>query len=431
MTTLIIVGLQWGDEGKGKIVDLLSNQVGHIIRSQGGHNAGHTVVVGDEEYSFHMIPSGILYPHTYCYLGGGVVIEPEHLIKEIEGLEKRGISFEGRFFISKYAHLIFPFHILLDEYTEEQKGKRAVGTTGSGIGPCYADKATRIGMRVVDLLDPQAFKEKLRRALEEKNKLFEMLYDKPCLEFEPIYERYIDYAKKLRPFIADVEHLIHKARTEKKNILVEGAQGALLDINFGTYPFVTSSNTTSGGVLAGSGIGPLQIDKVLGIVKAYTTRVGNGPFPTEFSEDLIDHKQAREFGTTTGRRRRAGWFDAFLVRFGLEMSGVSSIVLTKLDILDTFKEIKICIGYELDGQRLPCPPADPEEFDRVQPIYEVAAGWETSTKDVQVFDDLPINAKKYIRRLERLCDTSVDVLSLGPKRKNTIIINPLINNICQ
>lgn len=428
MTTIIIVGLQWGDEGKGKVVDLLSEKVTHIIRTQGGHNAGHTVIVESEEYSFHMIPSGILYPHTTCYIGGGTVIDPKNLIQEIEGLEKRGISFKDRFLISKYAHLIFPYHALLDQYIEEKKGKKSVGTTGRGIGPCYTDRASRSGLQIADLLSPESFKEKLTIALEEKNTLFQAVYDKPLLDLETIYREYLSLAKRLEPYISDVEHHIHQARTKKAPILVEGAQGALLDLNFGTYPFVTSSNTMSGGVCAGGGIGPLQIDKVLGIVKAYTTRVGNGPFPTEFSQDFIDHKAAREFGTTTGRMRKAGWFDAVLVLYAVEMSGVSSIALTKLDILDTFQEINICVGYILDGKPLKYPPVLAEDLDRVQPIYESVSGWETSTKDATSFSDLPANAKKYIQKLEKLCGVPIDLISVGPKRTNTIIINPLIKN---
>ena len=425
MITIIIVGLQWGDEGKGKVVDLLSEKVTHIIRTQGGHNAGHTVIVDNEEYCFHMIPSGILYPHTICYLGGGTVIEPKNLIQEIEGLEKRGISFKNRFLISKYAHLIFPYHALLDQYIEENKGKQSVGTTSRGIGPCYTDRASRLGLRIADLLSPKSFKEKLTIALEDKNKLFQAVYNKPPLDLETIYRDYLSYAKRLEPYISDVEYHIHQARAQKASILVEGAQGALLDLHFGTYPFVTSSNTMSGGVCAGGGIGPLEIDKVLGIVKAYTTRVGNGPFPTEFSQDLIDHKGAREFGTTTGRMRRAGWFDAMMVRYAVEMSGVSSIALSKLDILDPFQEINICVGYTLDGKSLKCHPVLAEELDRVQPIYESVSGWETSTKEAKSFSDLPANAKKYIRKLEKLCGAPIDLISVGPKRTNTIIIKPL------
>ncbi len=428
MTTIIIVGLQWGDEGKGKVIDLISEKVTHIIRAQSGHNAGHTVVVGNEEYSFHMIPSGILYPHTICYIGGGTVIEPQNLIQEIDGLEKRGISFKDRFLISKYAHLIFPYHTVLDQYIEEKKGKQSVGTTGRGIGPCYTDRASRSGLRIADLLYPESFKEKLAVALDEKNTLFRVVYDKPSLNLETIYREYLSYAKRLGPYISDVEHHIHQAQAKRDSILVEGAQGVLLDLSFGTYPFVTSSNTTSAGVCAGGGIGPLQVDKVLGVMKAYTTRVGNGPFPTEFSRDFIDHKAAREFGTTTGRMRKAGWFDAVLVRYAIEMSGVSSIALTKLDILDMFREIKICVGYTLDGKSLKRPPVLAEELGRVIPIYEPCSGWETSTKGAQSFSDLPKNAKKYIRKLEKLCGVPVDLISVGPKRMDTIIINPLIKN---
>ena len=428
MTTSLIVGLQWGDEGKGKVIDLLSGKTSHILRAQGGHNAGHTVIVGKEEYSFHMIPSGILYPHARCYIGGGTVIDPKNLIQEIEGLKKRGVSFDKRFFISKFAHLILPYHQLLDQCIETRKGKRAVGTTGRGIGPCYTDRASRIGLRIADLCSPKIFKEKLQAALDEKNTLLQAVYHKTPLDFEPIYHDYLSYAKALKPYISDVEQLIHQARAQREPVLIEGAQGALLDLGFGTYPFVTSSNTMGGGICAAAGVGPLHIDAVLGVMKAYTTRVGHGPFPTEFAENFIDHKQAREFGTTTGRKRKVGWFDAVLARFAIQMSGVSSIALTKLDILDPFKEIRICTSYMLDGKPLKSPPVLAEDLDRVKPVYETIPGWESSTKGIKSFNALPRNAQAYIEKLEQLCSAPIEIISLGPKRENTIIMNPLFVN---
>jgi len=418
--------MQWGDEGKGKIIDLLSENARHIARAQGGNNAGHTIVAKNREFRFHLIPSGILYPHTKCYIGGGTVIDPASLLSEIEGLSKAQVSIQNRLFISLYAHLVFPYHRLIDQLAERQKGGNAVGTTGRGIGPCYADKVNRCGLRVADLLSPQ-FPQKLEAAVVLKNRELENLYGAGPIEIDPILKEYIDYGKRLEPFVAPVEEMLYAASKNQEKILFEGAQGALLDNTFGTYPFVTSSCTLAGGISSGLGYGPTQIGKTIGVAKAYTTRVGNGPFPTELSEKSLslfpNHSDSREIGTTTGRKRRMGWLDAFLLKHTICLNGVDALALTKLDILDELDEIKICVGYKHCRSF----PATIEGLSSAVPIYETHPGWKKSTRDIPVYDALPSPAKAYIRRIEELCEVPVAIVSVGPDRERTIWLDPIYN----
>lgn len=419
-TSVAVIGMQWGDEGKGKVVDLLSEKAQHIARAQGGNNAGHTIVAAGREYRFHLIPSGILYPHTTCYIGGGTVVDPASLLSELEELKKQGVPNVKRLYISPYAHVVFPYHKLLDQLSEKQKGKSAVGTTGKGIGPCYTDKVNRCGLRMADLLNGDHFRIRLQEIVASKNKELEKMYDHPPLDGESIFTLYSQYAKELAPFIAPVEELLYQAMKKGENILFEGAQGTLLDVTFGTYPFVTSSCTLSGGIAAGLGFGPSKMGHVLGVVKAYTTRVGNGPFPTELSAEELqsfpDHTTSREVGTTTGRKRRIGWFDAFMVRHTICLNGVDSLGLMKLDILDALDEIRICTGYK----HCKTFPATAEELSRAVPIYERHPGWKKPTGNVKVYDDLPHYARAYLRRIEELCEVPISLVSTGPDREKTL-----------
>lgn len=422
MSSVAVIGMQWGDEGKGKVIDLLSEMAVHIARGQGGNNAGHTIVVKDKEYRFHLIPSGILYPHTKCYIGGGTVIDPESLLVELEGLKKQGISAQNRLFVSEYAHVVFPYHKLMDAHLEKERGKSAIGTTGKGIGPCYVDKVSRLGIRMVDLMHPERFREKLRITLARKEKELGA-----SLDFEKIYSDYLGYAKELEPYLSPVEERLFEAAKKREKILFEGAQGALLDVTFGTYPFVTSSCTLSGGISSGLGVGPTKIEHTLGVTKAYTTRVGNGAFPTELSAEELsgfpDHLSAREMGTTTGRKRRIGWFDASLLRHTISLNGADSLALMKLDILDDLDEIKICTGYK----KCKTFPSCIEELEHSLPIYEMHPGWKKSTRDVKIYDDLPHNARAYIRRIEELLDVPISLISVGPEREKTLWLDCFFN----
>ncbi len=416
---IAVIGTQWGDEGKGKIVDLFSSSAKHIARAQGGNNAGHTIVVGDLEYKFHLIPSGILYPHTKCYIGGGVVVDPQSLLVELQTLKSQGISFSHRLFLSSYAHLVFPYHKLIDQLSEEKKGSRSIGTTKKGIGPCYVDKVNRCGIRVADLLAP-SFKDVLHEVLLKKNEEIQALYGHAPLDYQEILKEYLGYVEKLRQLTAPVEEMLYEANRRQENILFEGAQGTFLDVTFGTYPFVTSSCTLSGGICSGLGLGPSQVGRTVGVTKAYMTRVGHGPFPTELSAEELsyfpDHTTSREIGTTTGRKRRIGWFDAFLVRHAIRLNGVDTLAVMKLDILDDVEEILICNGYKHCSSF----PATVAELSSVVPIYERHPGWKTSTRDVSVYHDLPSAAKAYLRRLEELCEVPIGVVSVGPQREKTI-----------
>lgn len=429
MPQVILIGAQWGDEGKGKIIDILTAQAKHVVRAQGGNNAGHTVIIDHEEYKLHLIPSGILHTHTHCYIGAGTVIDPAVLIQEIEALEARGIVIKGRLWISPSAHLIFPYHRALDLLLEQKKGSRSLGTTGRGIGPCYADKANRLGIRVGDFIRPDIFSRVLKSVLSLKNEELTKLFGAEKMSYDEIYKQYSRYAEILKPFVIDVEELVNQAIDNKENVLFEGAQGTFLDITLGTYPFVTSSNTIAGGICAGAGVGPSRIDHTIGVIKAYTTRVGNGPLPTEVTdeESFLDHQQAREYGTTTGRKRRVGWFDAVLARTAVRLNGIDSIALTKLDILDHLDKIKICVSYQIHGSRLDRMPCQTEDLEKIVPIYEVLPGWKCPTGHIDKYDDLPENAKKYLAKIEQLCGSPISMISLGPQRDKTIILRDIFN----
>ena len=423
MPATVVVGAQWGDEGKGKVVDLLAERSDVVARYQGGNNAGHTIVAGDEVYKLHLVPSGILYPGTLCVIGNGTVVDPGALCEELDSLEERGVSL-GTLRISGNAHLIMPYHVMLDGASEMRLGRFSIGTTRRGIGPCYEDKAARVGIRVQDLLDPKILVAKLEVALEAKNEILEKLYGMPRLDPAGVAEDTLRHAERLRPFIADTSLLLDEALRAGKRVLFEGAQGAMLDIDHGTYPFVTSSNTVAGQAAAGSGIGPKGIGYVLGITKAYTTRVGSGPFPTEQENEIGRRlgERGHEFGTVTGRPRRCGWFDAVLVRQSVAINGIDGIALTKLDVLDGFKTLKICIGYELDGQVLQHFPAGQSAQANAKAVYEEWDGWEESTKGARSWAELPATAIKYIRRIEELIEAPVALLSTSPERDDTILV---------
>jgi adenylosuccinate synthase len=422
MSVSVLVGSQWGDEGKGKIVDILSDRYEIVARYQGGANAGHTVEIGDKKYILHLIPSGILRENSICVIGNGVVIDPTALLEEIELLEKNGIKVDGRLFISHNAHLIMPYHKLLDSINES--GGNKIGTTGRGIGPCYIDKFARKGIRIVDLLDKKILEEKIRQNLAEKNNLLKKVYEHEELDVEEIIRQYLEFDKAIDKYVKDTSFLLNSAIADGKSILLEGAQGALLDVDHGTYPYVTSSNPTSGGACTGTGIPPNKIDKVIGIVKAYTTRVGNGPFPTE----LLDKDGERlrsvgaEFGATTGRPRRCGWFDAFLLRYSTMVNGIDEVAITKLDVLSGFDNIKVCVGYEHQGKTLKSFPTDCEKLDNLKPIYESLPGWTEDISKCENYDELPEATKKYLNFISKKAGMNISIISVGPKRKQTFFI---------
>lgn len=423
MSVKIIVGAQWGDEGKGKIVDLLSKEIDIVARYQGGANAGHTVVIGDQQYVLHLIPSGIFHSNVTCVIGNGVVIDPVALMDEINQLTNLGIDIKGRLFISHNAHLIMPYHKLLDGLREQTSEK--IGTTGKGIGPAYIDKATRRGIKVVDLLDRNSFKEKLKRNIAEHNLVLKNIYGTGILDADKIVSEYEEFDQKIDEFVTDTAFFLNNAIKEGKRILAEGAQGALLDLDHGTYPFVTSSSPTSGGACTGLGIPPTSIKSVMGVVKAYCTRVGNGPFPTELDNELGNEirKTGNEFGATTGRPRRCGWLDAFSLKYSIMINGIQELAITKLDVLSQFDEIFICTGYEYEGRLLKTFPTDTISLKAVTPVYEKLDGWKHPISDITKFDDLPENAKYYILRIEDLLKTRVNIISVGAKRDQTIIVN--------
>ncbi len=422
MPVTIIVGAQWGDEGKGKIVDHLSEKVDIVARYQGGANAGHTVVIGEQEHVLHLIPSGIFHPHVNCLIGNGVVVDPIALLDEIRQLESLKIKVEGRLFISHNAHLIMPYHKLLDTIREQTGDK--IGTTGRGIGPAYIDKFMRVGIRIVDLLDRDLFVKKLRKNIEEKNQILHKIYGETELDADRIAAEYEEFDKKIDPYITDTSLYLQKALRENKVILAEGAQGALLDIDHGTYPFVTSSNPTSGGACTGLGIPPTAITSVLGVVKAYSTRVGNGPFPTELKDATGDtlRETGGEYGATTGRPRRCGWFDTLALRHSVMINGIRKIAITKLDVLDAFEEIRICIGYEHRGKILKTFRSDVATLDALVPVYETIPGWKTRTADVTSYDRLPANARRYIEAIGSLTGTEVYMVSVGARRDQTLFV---------
>jgi adenylosuccinate synthase len=424
MSNIVVVGLQWGDEGKGKIVDVLSEKADVVARFQGGHNAGHTVVIQDEKFILHVIPSGILNKDKTCLIGNGVVVDPAALLEEIEELKARGVEVSGNLFLSKNAHLIMPYHILLDREHERTRGNKNIGTTGRGIGPAYCDKIARSGIRVADLLQPQVFSEKLKGNLANVNFLLENLYKAAPLDHETIYNEYMGYADRLAAHITDTDILIHKMLSENKNILCEGAQGTLLDIDHGTYPYVTSSNSTAGGACTGLGIGPTNITKVIGVVKAYTTRVGSGPFPTEIKDALGEQlrEHGGEYGATTGRPRRCGWLDMVILRHSIRINGVTGIAITKLDILDGMPSLKMCTSYRYKGDVISEFPKEINIFEECEPIYEEIAGWDSSTAGLRDYKDLPGPAKEYLKKIQDMLGVEVDFISTGQKRDELIVL---------
>ena len=422
---VVVLGTQWGDEGKGKIVDLLTEQASFVTRYQGGHNAGHTLVIDGQKTVLHLIPSGILRDNVQCLIGNGVVLAPDALLKEMAELEGRGVPVAERLRISPSCPLILPVHVALDLAREKARGNDKIGTTGRGIGPAYEDKVSRRGIRVGDLLDEQVFAEKLKSLLEYHNFMLTEYYKAEEVDYETVLKESLEMAEKIRPLVADVTAILHKARENGENILFEGAQGTLLDIDLGTYPYVTSSNTTAGGAATGTGVGPLYLDYVLGITKAYTTRVGSGPFPTELFDEIGRHlgTKGHEFGATTGRERRCGWFDAVAVKHAVRANSVSGICLTKLDVLDGLKTIKVCTAYELpDGSVIDY--ADVALFDRVKPVYEELPGWEEITYGARTLDALPQAARDYIAFIEKAIGAPVDIISTGPDRNETIMKLP-------
>lgn len=423
MGVTIVVGSQWGDEGKGKIVDLLSCDVDYVARYQGGANAGHTIVFDGKQYILHLIPSGILTPGVKCIIGNGVVIDPIALMEEIKMLEDHGIEVQGRLFISHKAHLIMPYHKQLDLAREQAAGS-AIGTTGRGIGPAYNDKSKRTGIRIVDLLDRNEFESKLRINIAEKNDILQKIYNFKELEVEEIVNTYLEFDKKIDPYVTDTTLLINEEIKNGMNILAEGAQGALLDMDHGTYPFVTSSNPTSGGACTGLGIPPTSISKVIGVTKAYTTRVGNGPFPTELLNDTGERlrKIGAEFGATTGRPRRCGWLDLVALKYSVMVNGISHIALTKLDVLDEFDEIKLCTSYICKGKTLKSFPIDIPSLNCVEPIFESYKGWQTKLTGITSYNELPEATKVYLKAIEEFVGAKISIISLSPDRSDTLIL---------
>ena len=429
MANVVIVGTQWGDEGKGKIVDLLTQYADCVVRFQGGNNAGHTLVVKGKQFIFHLIPSGILYEDKQCFIGNGVVIDPGVLLEEMQELAANGMPVTpGRLMISHNAHLIMPYHKMLDASSEAAlKSGAKIGTTGRGIGPCYGDKILRHGIKAGDLLDDELFREKLRQNIEEKNFLFSKKFNNEPVSFDEVYSQFTAYAEKLAPFIGNVSVALDTYRKKGKHILFEGAQGTQLDIDHGTYPFVTSSNTVASNACTGSGFGPSHIDAVIGILKAYTTRVGEGPFPTELFDATGDaiQKKGGEFGATTGRKRRCGWLDCIVANEAVRLNGINGLAITKLDVLSGQPNLKIATAYEEGGERMTAMPGNIKRVQRLKPVYEDIAGWDEEIRNVRSMDDLPAKARDYVKRIEELTETPVYLLSVGPDREETLLLkNP-------
>ncbi|MEX0994664.1 MAG: adenylosuccinate synthase [Balneolaceae bacterium] len=423
MTVRIVIGAQWGDEGKGKIVDLLSKEAGYVIRYQGGANAGHTLKFDDTEVVLHLIPSGIFNGNAKCIIGNGVVADPEAMVEEIKNLEKLGVSLNDRLFISKSAHVILPYHKVLDHVKEKSRGDDAIGTTGRGIGPAYVSKVSRIGIRMGDLLQPKLLTSKLENNLKDINKALEHIYHEPALNSSEMAEKLNSCVKRIHPYICNTTEMLHEALDNKKNILLEGAQGSLLDLDHGTYPFVTSSSPTAGGACTGSGIPPTAITNVMGITKAYCTRVGNGPFPTELKDETGEklRKKGQEFGATTGRPRRCGWLDLVALKYAVRLNGMNELTLTKLDVLDSFDSIRVCTEYEIEGTRSRTFPADPHALEKVKPVFKTFDGWNSSTRPINSVDDLPAATRRYIDFIEDYLGVSFKIISTGPKRSETIV----------
>jgi len=428
MPAIVLVGAQWGDEGKGKATDLLGDRVDYVVRYQGGNNAGHTVVIGEESYALHLLPSGVLSPQVTPVIGNGVVIDPEVLLSEIDGLTDRGVSCE-RLLISANAHLIMPHHRALDRVTERYLGKARIGTTGRGIGPAYADKVARTGIRVQDLFDPGILRQKLDLALREKNQVLTKVYNRRGIEPDAVVQEYLRYGEKLRPYVADTAAVLNSALDAGKSVLLEGAQATLLDVDHGTYPFVTSSSPTAGGACVGSGIGPTRITTVIGVVKAYTTRVGSGPFPTELDDQQGEwlRKAGGEYGVTTGRPRRTGWFDAVIARYAARVNGITDFFLTKLDVLSGLDKVPVCVAYDVDGIRHTDIPMTQTEFHHAVPIYEYLDGWWEDLSEVKDFASLPRNAQNYVRALEQMIGAQVAAIGTGPRRDQTLQLRPLLS----
>lgn len=419
----IIVGTQWGDEGKGKVIDILSADADYIVRYQGGNNAGHTVVVNGCEYIFHLVPSGMLHRNKICCIGNGVVVDPAVLLKEIADLKAVGIDVGDRLKISTLCHVILSYHRILDKLRETKRTHK-IGTTGRGIGPCYADKINRCGIRMIDLLNPRVFRQKLKDNLREKNEIFKKVYHHEGFDFTKIYREYLQYARLLKPYISDTHIILNKAMGEKKNILFEGAQGTFLDIDFGTYPFVTSSSATAGGACIGAGVSPFKIDKVVGVAKAYTTRVGEGPFPTEFPRRFQDfmRNKGKEFGATTGRPRRCGWFDSVMVKEAVVLNGISELAIMKLDILSGLKQVMLCTAYRYKGKIFKDFPYDLEVLTKARPVYKELSGWMSPKESISSYKDLPKNARNYLALLQDILKAKITMVSIGSARKETLLI---------
>ena len=420
---VVVIGTQWGDEGKGKVVDLLTDKASAVVRFQGGHNAGHTLVIDGKQTVLHLIPSGVLREGVRCLIGNGVVLSPSALLEEIDMLEQSGVPAAERLGISESCPLILPYHIALDSARELARGKKAIGTTGRGIGPAYEDKVSRRGIRLGEIFDVAHLSERLREVMDYHNFSLKNLFKCDEVEYQAVLDQTLAMSERLRPMIEDVTGVLHQLRREGKGVMFEGAQGALLDIDHGTYPYVTSSNTTAGGAATGTGVGPCYIDYVLGIVKAYTTRVGAGPFPTELFDDVGNHlgEKGHEFGATTGRKRRCGWLDVVALRRSLEINSVTGICITKLDVLDGMESVKICVAYRYKGKEVTTPPVGADRFEQCEPVYIEMPGWGSSTFGITDYEQLPQAARDYLSKLESLCETPIDIVSTGPDRSETII----------
>ncbi len=427
MPVIAVIGAQWGDEGKGKVVDLLAEKVRMVVRFSGGDNAGHTVINPYGEFKLHLIPSGIFSENTVCIIGNGVVINPAVILDEIDQLNQCGVTTD-RLFISDRSHLIMPYHTLLDRLEEQSRAGKAIGTTGKGIGPAFTDKAARLGIRTGDLLDKDAFRERLRFILDYKNTILTKIYGASPLSLDEVYEQYCQYGQRLAAHIRETDIMLEAALERGESVLLEGAQGTLLDPDFGTYPYTTSSSPLAGGGCLGAGIGPTKISHILGVFKAYCTRVGSGPMPTELKDETGDliREKAHEYGTTTGRARRCGWFDAMAARLSTRINGFTGAAITRLDVLDVLPRLKICVGYKLEGKKIDCFPANTAALERCQPIYEELAGWQTPTSDIRQYEQLPPQARQYLARLEELISCPIDLISVGARREQTIIKTPII-----
>ena len=428
MSAFIVLGAQWGDEGKGKMTDYLAEEANVVVRYQGGNNAGHTVEVGDKQYKLHLIPSGILHDEKLNVIGNGVVVDPKAFFTEIDYLKEEGVKVTPeKLIVSDRAHVIMPYHKVLDKLKEKARGKNDIGTTGKGIGPCYTDKFERCGIRVCDLIDKEVFKEKLKDNIEMKNKYIVNVLGGEPLSFEEIYEEYSNYGEELKPFVKDTSVRVYNEIKEDKTVLFEGAQGMLLDIDYGTYPYVTSSNTTAGGVANGVGIGPNMITNAVGIAKAYTTRVGKGPFPTELEDETGEwiREKGHEYGVTTGRSRRCGWLDIVILKTSVRVSGLTSLAVTKIDTLAGLEKVKMCVGYKFNDEIIDYFPASLEDLAKCEPIYEEFDGWDESVANARSYEELHPNARKYLERIEELTDTRISIVSVGPRRDQTMRVKPL------